>query len=161
IRLHKHDSSLALKYANDWLLIAKNEQDIQQQLKAYQQIIHFVEKKYRMIYADSLLQTALSTKDNALIGGAYLTIGAAHYNNRTLKDALDHYLLANDYIKKTNDSYLIHKVKYTIAQTKYHLGYYEEAIVMFSECINFFKEENSTAYIKSLHGIALCYNNIE
>src|SRR5690606_20281246 len=57
--------------------------------------------------------------------------------------------------------YLIHKVKYAIAQTKYHLGYYEKAIVMFSECINFFKEENSTSYIKSLHGIALCYNNIE
>lgn len=161
IRNHKQDTSTALNYAKVWLTVAKKQRNLEQQAKAYKHIMHLVEKKYRMIYADSLLLSAMATYDNILIGNAYLTIGAALYNNRELVKALDNYLLANNYISKTNDTYAIYKVKYTIAQTKYHLGFYEEAIDLFSECLQFFKDENSTAYLTSLHGLALCYNKIE
>ncbi len=161
INNHKQDTSTALQYANAWLTSAKKQQNLEQQTKAYRHIMHLVEKKYRMIYADSLIHSAQATNDNILIGNAYLTIGAALYNNRELLKALDNYLLANDYISKTKDKYAIYKVKYTIAQTKYHLGFYYEAIDLFSECLQYFKDENSTAYLTSLHGLALCYNKIE
>lgn len=161
INNHKQDTATALHYANAWLTSAKKQQNLEQQTKAYKHIMHLVEKKYRMIYADSLIHSAQGSNDNILIGNAYLTVGAALYNNRELVKALDKYLLANNYISKTNDTYAIYKLKYTIAQTKYHLGFYNEAINLFSECLQFFKDENSTAYLTSLHGLTLCYNKIE
>lgn len=160
VALNKKDTLRAMVYANSWLNKAKIEKNNTQQAMAYKAIMHLVEKKFRMIYADSLLDKATETKNDAIIGSAYLTVGAAHYNNKNHIKALDYYVLANNHISKTKDRYQIHKVKYTIAQTKYYLGYYDEAIALFLECINYFKEENETAYIKSLHSISLCYNNI-
>lgn len=151
------DTAKALDYANLWLKEAKKSNNVQQQALAYKAIMHLVEKKFRMIYADSLLIKAKETKNDVTIGGAYLTIGAAFYDNKEYTKALDNYIIANSYISKTEDQYLIHKVKYTIAQTKYYLGYFEEAIALFTDCIDFFKEENETGYLKSLHGIGLCY----
>lgn len=151
------DTAKALEYANSWLLEAKKHKNSRQQASAYKVIMHLVEKKFRMIYADSLLIKAKETKNDVTIGGAYLTIGAAFYDNKEYTKALDNYIIANSYISKTEDQYLIHKVKYTIAQTKYYLGYFDEAIALFTDCISFFKEENETGYLKSLHGIGLCY----
>jgi tetratricopeptide (TPR) repeat protein len=157
---NKKDTAKAFLYANSWLEEAKKDKNNEQQAKAYKVLMHLVEKKFRMIYADSLLNKALDTKNAETIGGAYLTIGIAYYDNKEYPKALDSYLLADSYIDKTKNQYLIHKVKYTIAQTKFYLGYFDEAISLFTECIKFFREENETAYIKSLHGIALCYNQI-
>lgn len=154
------DTAKALDYANLWLKEAKKSNNVQQKALAYKAIMHLVEKKFRMIYADSLLIKAKETKNDVTIGGAYLTIGAAFYDNKEYTKALDNYIIANSYISKTEDQYLIHKVKYTIAQTKYYLGYFEEAIALFTDCIDFFKEENETGYLKSLHGIGLCYNQV-
>lgn len=155
------DTAKALEYANSWLIEAKKHKNSQQQASAYKVIMHLVEKKFRMIYADSLLIKAKETKNDVTIGGAYLTIGAAFYDNKEYTKALDNYIIANSYISKTEEQYLIHKVKYTIAQTKYYLGYFEEAIALFTDCISFFREENETGYLKSLHGIGLCYTQTE
>ncbi|WNM18489.1 AraC family transcriptional regulator [Flavobacterium capsici] len=142
------------------LIEAKKHKNSQQQASAYKAIMHLVEKKFRMIYADSLLIKAKESKNDITLGSAYLTVGAAFYDNKEYTKALDNYIIANSYISKTEDQYLIHKVKYTIAQTKYYLGYFDEAIAIFTDCINFFKEENETGYLKSLHGIGLCYNQV-
>lgn len=155
------DSIKAQQFAKYWLKKANEEKNLVQQTKAYKALIHFVDKKYRMIYADSLLEKAIATKNNDILGSAYLTIGAAHYDNNEYTKALDLYILANNYIAKTDDEYLIHKVKYTIALTKYFLGYYDEAIALLNQCMNYFKEENDLAYLKSMHAIALCYTQIE
>jgi len=155
------DSIKAQQFAKYWLKKANEEKNLVQQTKAYKALIHFVDKKYRMIYADSLLEKAIATKNNDILGSAYLTIGAAHYDNNEYTKALDLYILANNYIAKTNDQYLIHKVKYTIALTKYFLGYYDEAIALLNQCMDYFKEENDLAYLKSMHAIALCYTQIE
>lgn len=157
---NKKDTANVLHWAKIWLEKANSENNNIEKVKAYKIFMHWSEKKFRMIYADSLLNTAIETKDDAIIGSAYLTIGAAHYNNKEYKKALDLYIKANTYIVKTNDKYLIHKLHYTFAQTKYYLGYYDEAIALFTESLHFFKEENETAYIKSLHALGLCYNLI-
>ncbi|WP_333696413.1 AraC family transcriptional regulator [Flavobacterium sp.] len=161
INRNKPDTAQVLETAFNWLKQAKKDKNPAQQVNAYKHIMHWVEKKYRMIYADSLIQTALTTNNNQIVGSAYLTVGAAYYNNRELVKALDHYVEANNYIVKTQDKYLINKVKYTIAQTKFHLGYYHEAIALFNESSAFFKDENETAYLNTLHALALCYNKIE
>lgn len=157
----KKDTTKSLHIAKYWLKKANQEKDIPQQAKAYKAIMHLVDKKFRMIYADSLIDKAKASNNNEILGSAYLTVGAAHYDNKQYTNALNAYIAANNYIVKTNDQYLIHKVKYTIALTKYFLGYYDEAIALLTQCMDYFKEENDLAYIKSIHAIGLCYTQIE
>lgn len=107
-----------------------------------------------------MIITSKRSKDNALIGSAYLTRGIVSYNSTEPIKALNDYLTANEYISKTKDQYLIYKVKYQIAQTKYYLGFYQEAIALLQECIVYFKNENDRAHLNALHLIALCYNSI-
>ncbi|HBI01804.1 MAG TPA: AraC family transcriptional regulator [Flavobacterium sp.] len=158
---YRTDTVKALKMTKHWLKKANKENNVNQQIKAYRLMMHLVDKKFRLIYADSLLVKAKATKSNEIIGSAYLTVGAAHYDNKEYTKALDLYISANNYIAKTDDHYLIHKVKYTIALTKYFLGYYDEAIALLTQCLDYFKEENDLAYIKSMHAISLCYTQIE
>lgn len=157
---HRRDTAKAKLFSEYWLKKANKEKNIQEQVKAYKSMIHFVDKRYRMIYADSLIEKAKETKSNEILGSAYLTVGAAYYEFKEYSKALDFYITANNYIAKTDDRYLIHKVKYTIALTKYFLGYYHESIALLLQCMEYFKEENDLAYIKSIHVIAQCYTQI-
>ncbi|WP_333667628.1 AraC family transcriptional regulator, partial [Flavobacterium sp.] len=111
-------------------------------------------------YADSMLVAAKQTKNDLTIGAAYMTKATVYYGENDNKKALDNFLLADEYIAKTEDSYSMYKVKFGIAQTKYYLGFYDEAISLFKECIEYFKEENDRAYLNSIHGLGVCYNKI-
>ncbi len=95
-----------------------------------------------------------------MIGSAYLSKGIVYYAQKKHNYALDNFLIANNFISKTNHTYLIYKVKYNIANIKYHLKFYDEAISLCRECITYFKDENARAYLNSLHLLGLCYNKI-
>lgn len=107
-----------------------------------------------------MINTAKKARDNVLVGSAYLSKGIECYRQKKHNAALDNYLIANNFISRTNDKYLIFKVKYNIAHIKYYLGFYDEAISLFRECIDYFEEDNDRAYLNSLHSIGLCYNKI-
>jgi tetratricopeptide (TPR) repeat protein len=103
--------------------------------------------------------TAKESKEDELIGAAYLSIGIVYYENRDLVNALNHYVEANNYLIKTNNEYQAHKVKFSIAQTKYYLGFYLEAIALLNDCKTYYKEDNQMAYVKTLHALVLCFLN--
>lgn len=156
----KRNIPLATIYIDTYILKAKREQNYIELVNGYQAQLHQSTDKLRQIYADSMLYAAKKTNDNALIGSSYLTKGTIYYSQKQQKFALDNYIIANNYISKTNDEYLIYKVKYCIAQVKYYLGFYDEAISLLKECIIYFKEEDSRPYLNSLHSLGLCYNKI-
>lgn len=160
-RENRHDSVRSLLYAAKWLEKAKKEKNTAQKALAYKAMMHAKGKSLRVRYADSIVATALLTQDNGIIGSAYLTRGVAHFENKQHMQALDNYLKADKYIAQTNDEYLKYKIKYSIAHIKYYLGFYDEAISLFRECIEYFKDENDIAYLKSIHAIGLCYNGIQ
>jgi AraC-like DNA-binding protein len=135
----------------------KNSQDI---VNGYKNYLYYSTEKLKLIYADSMIYAAKKSKDNALIGSAYLSKGIVYYGQKKLKYALDNYLIADNYISSTEDKYLIYKVKYNIGNIKYYLGFYDEAISLFVECRDFFKGKNDRAYLNSLHLLGLCYNKI-
>jgi len=155
----KTDSIKAIGYAQTWLLKAKREKDAKQIVLAYKALLHRGNKKMRLQYADSMVIAAKQSGDDAIIGSAYLTRGIVSYNSMEPIKALNDYIAADQYISKTKDKYLVHKVKYEIAQTKYYLGFYQEAISLLKECILYFKNENDRAYLNALHLMALCYNS--
>jgi tetratricopeptide (TPR) repeat protein len=157
---HPENPGLANLYANSWLSKAKTEKNFNQMAQAYKALLYSSGKKLRLLYADSMLVAAKNTPDTELIGSAYLTKGIIHYDRKEQMKALDNYLIADEYISGTSNQYLVHKVKFGIAQVKYYLGFYDEAIALFRECISYFKDENDRAYLNSLHCLGLCYNRI-
>ena len=148
---------LYLKY---FLNKAKTDKNFEEIVNGYKNYLFYCPEKLKLVYADSMIYTAKKAKDNILIGSAYLSKGIVYYGQKKHKYALDNYLIADNYISKTNDRYQIYKVKYNIAQIKYYLGFYDEAIALFIECIDYFKEKNHRAYLNSLHSLGLCYNRI-
>lgn len=147
-------------YLKAFLDRAKSENNIEEIINGYKNYMYYSDDKPSVIYADSMVDASLKSKDNSLIGSAYLTKGIVHYSLKEHKQALDHYLIANEYISKTNDNYLKYKTKYNLAHIKYYLGIYDEAIVLFEACIDYFKANNPRGYLNTLHSLALCHNRI-
>ncbi|WP_432221803.1 helix-turn-helix domain-containing protein [Flavobacterium sp. TMP13] len=156
----KGDSTKASVYLYAYLNRAKNEQNWKELVNGYQNILHESPDYLRITYADSMVYSAKNSKKNDLIGYAYLSKGIVYYGRNELQIALDNYIVANSYISKTDDDYLIYKVKYNIAIIKTYLGFYDEAISLFKECITYFKDNSTRPYLNSLHSLGLCYNRI-
>lgn len=152
------DSSKIAVYLYTYLQKAKEEGNWAETAKAYQNLMHAAPERLRTIYADSIVEAAKKTNDNVIIGSSYLTKGIVYYSLKRHNLALDNFVVANNYISRTNDNYLIYKLKYHIALVKYYLGYYDEAISLLDECINYFKKDASQPYLNSLHSLGLCYN---
>lgn len=154
------DTGKAKIYAQAWVTKAKQEKEFNQLTQAYKALLYTSEKKHWLQYADSMVASANKTSDNILMGTAYMTKAAVYYDRGTIKTALDNFIIADKYIVKTPDKNAIFEVKFGIAQTKYYLGFYDEAMALFKQCIEYFKEENDRAYLNSLHALGVCYNKV-
>ncbi len=142
-------------YLKAFLDRAKSENNTEEIINGYKSYMYYSDDKSSVIYADSMVAASLKLRDNSLIGSAYLTKGIVHYSLKEHKQALDHYLIANEYISQTNDDYLKYKTKYNLAHIKYYLGIYDEAIVLFEACIDYFKINNPRGYLNTLHSLSL------
>lgn len=160
INYKESDSLKERLYVQSWLAKAKSERNDKQMALAYKSLIYKFDKKFRHQYADSSVNAAKRTNSPELIGSAYMTKGIVYYDGKQMIKALDNYLIAEDYIAKTNDDYLTYKLKYCKALTKYYLGFYHEAIALFTECVTYFKEQNDHAYVNSLYSLGQCYSRV-
>lgn len=153
-------SSQKSVYILSFLIKAKSEENWEELSNGYKNYVHHAPDRYKLMYADSMVMAAKKTNDNEVIGAAYLSKGIAYYGQKRLKEAMDIYLIADQYVAKTNDKYLIYKTKYHIGQIKYYLGFYDEAIIIFKDCISYFEQSDVRAYLNSLHSLGVCYNMI-
>lgn len=148
-------------YAGAWLKKAKSDKSNYVQLAlAYKASAVLAIKTQQIHYADSMIFNALRTRNKELIGASYLAKGILHYKHNQHDKALNNYLKAEQQIWQRNSPHLNFQIKYGIAQIKYYLGFYDEAISLYRECIVYFEEENDRAYLNSLHGLGLCYTKI-
>jgi len=152
------DSSKTFIYLNTYLAKAKKEENWEEVIKGYQNLLHASSEKLRIVYADSMIYAAKKSGSDNLVGSSYLTKGIVYYSLKRHNSALDNYIIANSFISKTSDDYLKYKLKYHIALTKLYLGYYDEAISLLKECIFYFKKDKPRPYLNSLHSLGLCYN---
>lgn len=153
-------SSTQRVYLAYFLQKAKREKNNEEILNGYKNYLHYSPEKLKLIYADSMVYAARKADNTALIGSAYLSKGIVFYSLKRYKSALDNYLIADNFISRTNDDYLIYKVRYNIAQIKYYLGFYDEAIALLNQCAEYFRPVNARAYLNCLHSLGLCYNRI-
>jgi AraC-like DNA-binding protein len=154
------DTVRSFLYARCWAQKAQSEKNYEQLASAYRALLFMSGKEEQINYADSIIIAARRSKNDLILGSAYMTKGIVEYDRKHLKDALNNYLIADQYVSKTSDQYLTHKVKYGIGLTKCYLGFYDEAISLLKECVAYFEEENDQALLNSLHALGVCYNRI-
>lgn len=171
----KENDEKALRYVNIYIKKAKQEKNYPELKQGYEDYAYYSSnKKSKLKYADSAITVAKMSEDNDLLSSAYLYKGSLFYfYDKNYQSALKEYLTAYEYSKNGSDDYLKYKVIYQMGLVKSYLGYYNEAIEHFKECISYFEPKtkgdyhryivyNSTkGYLNSLHQIAVCYRNIK
>lgn len=161
IDVYKRNSYKAAPYITAYLAKAKSEKNSEEIVNGYKNYLLLQsDENLKLIYTDSMIYTAKNSRNKALIGSAYLSKGIVHYARKNYIEALDNYIIANDYISKTKDEYLLYKVKYNMALIKYYLGLYDESLILFKTCVNHFKDNNDRGYLNSLHSVGLTYNRL-
>lgn len=166
---YEENNPKALVYVNQYIKKAKAEKNYSELFQAYKDAILYSENS-KMIYADSALVVAKKSEKNDLIGQAYLSKGAIYYfNQRKFQFALEEYLKAYEYLKDSKNEYLKYQNIYHIGVVKSYLGYYDEALEIFEQCISFFETKingninenevfnNTKGYLNSLHQAIVCY----
>lgn len=143
--LPKNDSS-ALPAVRKSVIIAKNNHNFKHLVYAYEDAVYYTSNRdEKLKYSDSLIAAAKSTGDDALISTAFLDKGTIYYfNYRQYRKALSNYLTAVEWGEKTDNLYLIYKIKYNIGLVKSYLGYHEEALHYFLQSAKFFKKNLDT-----------------
>ncbi|MGO4709939.1 helix-turn-helix domain-containing protein [Chryseobacterium sp. 2TAF14] len=166
---YEENDPRALVYVNQYIKKAKSEKNYSELFQGYKDAILYSEDK-KMIYADSAIVAAKKSGKNDFIGDAFLSKGAIYYfNQRKYQSALDEYLKAYEYLKDSKNEFLKYQNIYHIGVVKSYLGYYDEALNIFNECISFFEVKidgdikknivfnNTKGYLNSLHQAIICY----
>jgi AraC-like DNA-binding protein len=161
IEKNEGDSIQKLKYLNAFLSKAKEEGNTEQLFTAYENFVYNVSEAKSVIYADSMVNTAQRIGSPEKIGSAYLSKGIIYYSLDRYNAALDNFITANNYLTKTNNENLKHLSRFSIANIKFYLGFYDEALLLYKECAEYYKEDDIDGYLSSLHAISLCYNKMQ
>lgn len=173
-RFSENDSR-AFLYLNDYIKKAKSENKDLELFQGYRDAVYYsksIDKKLR--YADSCIDAAYKSTYEDRIATAYVLKGSIFYSKlKKFKPALDEYLMAYKYSKNSDDPYLKHKVSYHLGVVKNYLGYHEEALELFKECLTFFETEsnnrslhqieifnNKKGYLNTLHQTVVCYRSL-
>lgn len=154
------DEILRNSYLNSYLHLAKEEKNAFEIYQGYSNFIYFLDNEQLNPYLDSMNWAAYQTRDPRIIGESYLRTGIQYYKKKNYSEALTYYGMAKPYIDSTNDSYMHHKLLYSLAQVYYVLGFLDDAIALFEQCRLYFKGENLDGYLNSVHGLASSYTRL-
>lgn len=162
----------AFQYVDQYISKAKKEKNYSKLVQGYKDgVFYSSSNENKLAYADSTIGAANLSEDNELISMAYLGKGIVYYfNYKRYQLALNEYLQAYQYSKTIKDEYLKHKIIYHLGVVKSYLGYYEDALIHFKECADYFSSEirekklhpnmvfnNKKGYFNSLHQMVECY----
>lgn len=158
----------AFRFVDAYIRQAKNMKAYNELAQAYRDAASF-SVKHKLAYADSAIDAAQRSCDPDILGNAYLTKGSIFYFTlRQYRSALDAYLKAWAYLKKSDNRYLYYKNIYHIALVKSYLGDNDEALRLYDRCLSYYKicklqkegtnkKYNTTkAYLNTLHQAAVC-----
>lgn len=175
INVYPENDERAMVFVNIYIEKAKNEGDELKLIAGYEEAIYYTKSPQRkLLYADSAIIGALRSKDDDQIARSHIGKGIVYYYNiRNFKKALEEYLIAFKYSKNSDDEYLRNKVIYHLGIVKCYLGYYDEAVVHFTETASFFEKtmnnrnlhknirlNNESGYFNSIYRLSKSYANM-
>jgi len=162
---NENDSKKSEKYLNVWIRKAKKQKNIKQLMTGYEISSLFYNDKRTLVYCDSIL--TLSTMDeefNGYSASAHRIKGEYFYKKRDYKKELDNYLLAKEYIDKSNYPILTFSINYNIGVIKNRLGEHDEALKIHLKNLpfayKFIKNNDNQTYLYAIYAIANTYNYI-
>ncbi len=170
--LYPENDGRAFSHINIYLNKAKKEKKYAELFQVYRDAVFFSKSNDKKLqYADSCLDAAYKSASDDRISTAYVLKGSIYYAKlKKYKPALDEYLMAYKYSKNTGDVYLKYKVAYHLGVVKNYLGYHEEALELFKDCLSYFEAgakdqslhvnqifNNEKGYLNSLHQTIVCY----
>jgi len=157
----------AMPYVKLYIQKAKREGNLQKLIQGYRDARQF-DYHNKIKYADSAIKVSFKYGVSDEISKDYLSKGIIYYfYQKKYKLALDQYLKAYEYSKGSKDQYNHYKVIYHLGIVKEHLGYYEEALEHFRDCMIFYSSKSQQklhdneqfnykkAYLNSLHQMAV------
>lgn len=141
----------AFKHIRPYIAKAKRDQNYGELAQAYKDAISFSPDQ-KIVYADSMIWAASHSSNKDQLANAYLTKGTVYYfNYKKFKPALDEYLKAWKYSQQSSDRYLYYKNLYHIGVIKSYLGYYEEALELFTQCEDYFSKPDGMPELSNVH----------
>ncbi|REC80230.1 AraC family transcriptional regulator [Chryseobacterium elymi] len=168
---YDENDTRAFVFVNLAISTAKKEKNYAELYQIYKDAILFSPDK-KLKYADSSIAAAKLSKNEDLIGNSYMNKGVIYYfNYRKFQPALDEYLKGYEYTKNAKDQYLKYENLYHVGVVKSYLGYYQEAMAIFQQCLNYFEANtkanihpnliynNQKGYLNTLHQIIICYQS--
>lgn len=169
---YDENDSRAFVFINLAISTAKKEKNYAELYQAYKDAIRSSPNK-KLKYADSAIAAAKLSESEDFIGNSYVIKGAIYYfNYRKFQPALDEYLKAYGHTQNAKDQYLKYENLYHIGVVKSYLGYYQEALPIFQQCLDYFEPNtranihpnlifnNQKGYLNTLHQIIVCYQSL-
>lgn len=166
------DDSSAMPDVRRYITKAKSESNYNNLIQGYRDGRQF-DFRHKMQYADSALSASRKYGSRDDISRDYLSKGIIYYfYHKNYRQALNEYMMAYQYSEGSDDQYQVHKVLYHLGVVKGHLGYYEEAIEHFQDCIAFYGQtadqglhdneiyNYKKAYYNSLHQLTVMYRYV-
>jgi AraC-like DNA-binding protein len=169
---YSENDTRAFLYLNQYIKKAKSEGKTFELFQGYRDAVFYSKSSdQKLRYADSCIDAAYKSTYEDRIATAYVLKGSIFYAKlKKYKPALDEYLMAYKYSKNSDDLYLKHKVSYHLGVVKNYLGYNEEALELFKECLTYFEAgsnnpnlhqneifNNKKGYLNTLHQTVVCY----
>lgn len=162
---NQNDSIKAFKYANLYLIKAKNEKNIIKIANAYSLIATIcINPKYGIMYSDSIINLTKNIKNNSSYPAlGYIQKGILNEQLGNYEDALNFYLTANKLALKTKNYEQLFYIKNQIGHLKLFWGNKEEALSIFKSQLSLFinnKEkfaDKNAGYFKTLFNISSAY----
>ncbi|MCD9855814.1 AraC family transcriptional regulator [Epilithonimonas sp. JDS] len=173
---YSENDTRAFSYLNGYIAKAKKENKDSELFQGYRDAVYFSKSiSQKLKYADSCIDAAYKTASDDKISTAYVLKGSIFYAKlKKYKPALDEYLMAYKYSKNTGDLYLKYKISYHLGVVKNYLGYHEEALELFKECVKYFEAgandpslhknqifNDQKGYLNSLHQMIVCYRGLK
>lgn len=161
----------ALVYVKALILKAKIENNAKQLFSGYRTAANYSQLSEKLAYADSMVWAAEKTKDNDILGSAWISKGVIFYNLRDYRLSLDAYYKAESYLKHGKDEFQKYKALYNLALVNSYLGNTDIALTKYEECKTHFfaaiktsthpNEEynNRKYYLFTLHRLANLYQS--
>ena len=137
----EENNDTALPFVKKYIDKAKKEKDYPHLSQGYLDAGYYnsnINLKFK--YADSAILSAKFSNDNQRVVTAYMVKGTLYYfYYKKYKIALNEYVKAFDYAKKIDDEYQQYTIMYHMGVVKSYLGYYNEALDLFKNCITYFE----------------------
>lgn len=142
----------AFTITKEYIKLAKEKENIDELFNGYSYATTFAPDDNKTKYSDSLVDIAVSTKDQRYIGLAYASSANVNFKLYNYRRALDLAIIADDYLKNEKSKEYSYLGKFTIGRLKNKIGDNNEAFKIITEIYQYYlwkKDNKQTTDIRA------------